>query len=195
VGERVRAVAVVAVVLAVGIFLGSAIAQWTRGSGAPEGEPTGSVRLAPPERVRVEVVNGGGVDGMGAEAMDYLREVGFDVVELGNHPDYLRDGTVRDSSVVLDRVGRPAWARSVAEALDVSRVTQEPDSNLLVDVTVVLGAQWVVPMRPGPRAVEETTPAWWDLRRFLKEGEPAGADGPGEGRMADPGEPGHEERE
>lgn len=194
-GERVRAVAVVAVVLAVGIFLGSAIAQWAGGSGEREAEPTGPVQLAPAERVRVEVLNGGGVDGMGAEAVDYLREVGFDVVELDNHPDYLRDGTTRDSSVVIDRVGRPAWARSVADAMAIPRILEESDSNLLVDVTVVLGARWTVPARPGPRAEEETTPAWWDLGRFLKEGEPTGSDGPAEGKMADPGEPGHDERE
>lgn len=194
-GERVRAVAAVAVVLAVGIFLGSTIAQWAGGSADAAPGELAPERFAPAERVRVEVLNGGGVDGMGAEATDRLRDAGFDVVELGNHPDYASDGTTRDSSVVIDRVGRAVWARSVADALGISRVTAEVDPNLLVDVTVVLGARWTVPARPVPPLEDETSPAWWDLRRFLREGEPTGPDGPAEGRMADPGEPGHDERE
>jgi hypothetical protein len=43
---------------------------------------------------------------------------------------------------VLDRVGRPEWARSVAEALRIPASEADPDSTRLVDVTVLLGADW-----------------------------------------------------
>ena len=98
-----------------------------------------------------------------------------------------------DTSVVLDRVGRPDLARAVARHLNIRRVRSEPDSNLYLDVTVVLGAAW----EPAPLERVEPTegvPAWWDLRRFFRNDEAPRPDRPGApqptGRMADPGQEG-----
>jgi hypothetical protein len=116
---------------------------------------------------------------MARRATRFLRGEGYDVVGYGNH-------TSQDNreSVVLDRVGRPELARSVADAMGIPRVLAEPDSNLYLDVTVILGRAWDPP--PGPPA-EGPEPAWWDLRRFFEEtpGPPPGT--PGE-RLVDPGE-------
>lgn len=93
---------------------------------------------APPvERVRVEVLNAGGVSGQARAATERLREIGFDVVHFGNAGSF-----DRDSSAVVDRVGRPDLARAVADVLGVARVTSDPDPNLFVDVTVLLGKEW-----------------------------------------------------
>lgn len=178
-GARVRGVAVVVVVLAVGAFLGSTVEQWWRGAGpAPD---TGPPSVAPDERVRVEVLNGAGEDGWALDATDWLRDRGFDVVDYGN-----ADRWDHETSVVLDRVGRPDLARAVADALGVTLVRSEPDSNLYLDVSVVLGEDWEPPaVEPAP----EEEPAWWDVRRFFQGGgEREGVTPPG--RMADPGEGG-----
>lgn len=92
---------------------------------------------APGERIRVEVLNGGGQEGAARRATERLRDAGFDVVLTGN-----ADSFGRDSSVVYDRMGRPDWARAVAEALGIHNVEVHPDTNLYVDVSVVLGRDW-----------------------------------------------------
>jgi len=91
----------------------------------------------PIERVRVEVLNAGGVAGQARAATVRLRDIGFDVVSYGNARSF-----DRDSSVVVDRVGRPELARAVADILGVELVTTDLDSNLFVDVTVLLGRDW-----------------------------------------------------
>lgn len=96
-------------------------------------------------RVRVEVKNGGGVSGMAWGATKQLRGRGFDVVGYGNASSFDHERP----SVVIDRVGDPSLARAVAEALGIDNVVSEPDANLYVDVSVVLGAEWT--------AAEETT--------------------------------------
>lgn len=92
---------------------------------------------APDARVRVEVLNGGGQSGAARRATEQLRDAGFDVVLLGNAERF-----DQDSSVVYDRVGRMKWAEAVAEALGIHNVESLPDTNLYVDVSVVLGRDW-----------------------------------------------------
>ena len=175
-GARIRTVAVVLVVLAVGTFLGSMLSQWWA---APDARAGGVLPVrVPRERVRVEVLNGAGKEGLARSATDLLRDDGFDVVYYGNAVDF-----GNESSVIVDRVGRVELARSVADALGVRRVRSEPDSNLYLDVTVVLGEDWAPPA-PAP-ADTVTGPPWWDFRRWiLKEGDQPS------GPLADPPSPG-----
>jgi hypothetical protein len=91
-------------------------------------------------RVRVEVLNGGGQPGVARAATELLRDAGFDVVFFGNAGSF-----DQDSSMVLDRVGEPAWARTVAEALGIHNLRSELNPNLYLDVSVVLGRDWVAP--------------------------------------------------
>lgn len=91
----------------------------------------------PPERIRVEVLNGAGRPGIAREATIMLRDQGYDVVYFGNARDF-----GWDSSVVIDRVGREAAAQTVARALGITKVESRPDSTLLLEVTVVLGKDW-----------------------------------------------------
>lgn len=159
-GGRLRAAATLIVILLAGAFLGSAVAQWWgRGEGfAAEGGD------APQTRVRVEVLNGAGVAGLASRARDVLRDGGYDVVYFGNAESF-----DRDSTLVLDRVGNLALARSVADALGVRRVQSDPDANLYLDVTVVLGRDWTPPPVPavGPE-VDARPRRWWDPRRWLE---------------------------
>ncbi|MDX1646934.1 MAG: LytR C-terminal domain-containing protein [Longimicrobiales bacterium] len=115
------------------------------------------------ERVRVEVYNGGGVTGMAREATGVLRDAGFDVVTYGNASSF----DPRRPSEVVDRVGRTDLARAVAESLGIDNVQTDPDPNLYVDVTVVVGRDWTVPS-PGHAAPDgEAVAPWWDPRQWF----------------------------
>ena len=113
-------------------------------------------------RVRVDIQNGGGVTGMARAATDLLRPVGFDVVKYGNASSFDPDL----QTVVIDRVGRNDQAQAVAKVLGIDNVLSEPDPNLYVDVTVVLGRAWdrdVLSSQievPGPWS-------WWDPRGWF----------------------------
>jgi hypothetical protein len=118
------------------------------------------------DRVRVEVLNAGGVPGVAATARDLLRDRGFDVVHYGNAPSF-----GEESSTVLARTGSSESARAVAGVLGVGDVHAEPDSSRFVDVTVLLGSEWepVPAGAAGGDGGEETAQgAWWDLRRLLR---------------------------
>lgn len=130
--------------------------------GPPEGPKPAAPVAAPEGRVRVEVLNGGGVTGMARDATRALRTVGFDVVDYGNAAAY----DPERPSAVIDRVGRPELAAGVAEALGIDNVVSEPDPNLYVDVSVLLGREW---RKPGGRvgAVGSSRRARWDPRGWL----------------------------
>ena len=119
-------------------------------------------------RVRVEVLNGAGTPGLAAQARDYLREEGFDVVYYGNAPSFDQEVTR-----VMARTDSGPAARAVAGRLGITAISVEPDSTLFVDVTVVLGLDWPAdtldadPEDDHDEAVAGSTP-WWDLRRMMQ---------------------------
>jgi hypothetical protein len=114
------------------------------------------------ERVRVEVLNGAGVVGLARAATAQLREAGFDVVQFGNARTF-----DQDSSVVIDRVGRIELAEAVANALGIPNVLTEPDPNLFVEVTVLLGRTWQEQEDVGSRWREPQQRTPWDPRGWL----------------------------
>jgi hypothetical protein len=106
--------------------------------------------VVPHERVRVEVLNAGGVSGMARDVTGRLRNVGFDVVDFGNAAAF----DPGRPSAVIDRVGRLDVAGAVAEALGIDNVLSEPDSNLYVDVSVLVGSEWKHPAVPAAAAAD-----------------------------------------
>lgn len=94
-------------------------------------------------RVRVQVVNTTRTRGLARRATRVLRDQGFDVVEMSTA------GPSRDTTLVLDRSGHPAWATAVAKLLGpAARAEARPDSSRYLDVTVLLGTQWRAPAEP-----------------------------------------------
>ncbi len=130
----------VVTLLAVGILGGSLLLGLRRGD-PPSALPTVADRLASPEspreRVRVEVLNASGITDAASKATRRLRDHGFDVVYYGN-----ARGFSPDTSLVLDRVGRPELAQRAATALAIGRVVSLPDTALYLEVTVVIGRDW-----------------------------------------------------
>ncbi|MBM4185047.1 MAG: LytR family transcriptional regulator [Gemmatimonadetes bacterium] len=124
-------------------------------------EDGGAPRYVPRERVRVEVLNAGGVAGLAREVTNQLRDDGFDVVQFGNAGSF-----DRDSTVVIDRVGRESLAEGVANALGIRNVLSQPDPNLFVDVTVLLGRDWAERTGGDPLGAPPDR-APWDPRGWL----------------------------
>lgn len=116
-------------------------------------------------RVRVEVYNGGGVTGMARAATSLLRDARFDVVTFGNAEAF----DPARPSVVVDRVGRADMARAVAAALGIDNVQSDPDPNLFVDVTVVLGRDWAGPDGAATVGSSDDEGAWWDPRSWFED--------------------------
>jgi hypothetical protein len=145
-------------------LLGLAAGVWAYGTArrAERATPDPAMPPAARERVRVEVLNAGGVSGRAREATEHLRDVGFDVVQFGNARSF-----DRDSSVVIDRVDRPDLAQAVANVLGIGNVLTEPDPNLFVDVSVLLGRSWSGPVGAASPSSERSTRAPWDPRGWL----------------------------
>jgi len=136
--------------LGVAALLVAAAAVWR--AARPDGNGNGTragtslmgreVRAPADTRIRVQVLNATRTRGLARRATLYLRDRGFDVVEVGT------TSSLSDSVVVLDRSGNPEWARLVADALGGGRVESRPDSSRYLDVTVLLGAAWRPPPEP-----------------------------------------------
>lgn len=141
---RFQTILLVLVLLGTGILVGSFLTEW-RGrelrvpSSAPaiEGVPSSMSADAPADRVSVEVLNGAGEAGAAAIVTEALREAGYDVKTFGN-----ATGFGYEETLVIDRSQRPGAARSVADALGVREVVSEPQPDLYLDATIILGADW-----------------------------------------------------
>ncbi|MGD8700470.1 MAG: LytR C-terminal domain-containing protein [Gemmatimonadales bacterium] len=132
-----RAIGLAVVFAALGAFAASLWLELRRETpAAPESTPG----IVDGHRIRVEVLNGAGVDRLASRATERLRELGFDVVYYGNADDF-----GRDTSVAIARLDSVEPARRAADALGLQRVEHRPDRNLYLDVTVILGKDWIEP--------------------------------------------------
>jgi hypothetical protein len=89
--------------------------------------------------VKVEVLNGCGIDGLARIVGNRLRSTGFDVMTLDN-----ADRFDYPESIVVDRLGSPDEADRVAEALGISNRIQQivPDPFRIESVTVIIGKDY-----------------------------------------------------
>lgn len=111
---------------------------WQSGSDSPP---------PPGERgptVVVEVLNTTDRSGLARIAMMRLRERGIDVVAFGNASEPL------DSTLLVVRRGDERAADRVRRALGLGRVLVDRDSSLLLDVTVLLGADFAATLDLDP---------------------------------------------
>ncbi len=132
------------------------------GDGLPDA-PEATTAERPEGRIRVEVLNAGGVSGMARDATRRLRSVGFDVVGFRNAGEF----DPERPSVVIDRVGRTDVAQAVADALGIDNVQSEPGPNLYVDVSVLVGSEWRRPDTAAEIGGDGAERVWWDPRGWL----------------------------
>jgi len=117
--------------VAVAILVG--LAWWLSARGAG---PRGAERQIPGVRIpyTVEVLNGTTVDGLAGAVTARLRRAGVDVVFYGASAE------PADSTLIIVRGADPAAGSAVRDALGFGRVVVRPDPGLVLDVSVVLGA-------------------------------------------------------
>ena len=111
-----------------------------------EAEPSGDI-------IQVEVRNGCGVSGLAEGMRHFLRQEGFDVVEVGNHTSFNQAKTI-----VVDRVGNLEAARRVAASLGLSeeRVKQELRQDYFLDASVIIGQDYAtLPLFADTSAADE----------------------------------------
>lgn len=93
----------------------------------------------PPTVIQVDIVNAAGKPGAGRQTMTYLRERGFDVVDISSAT------AQRAQSVVIDRLGDRTSALAVARVLGIADtlVISDIDSMLFIRASVILGEDCV----------------------------------------------------
>jgi hypothetical protein len=124
---------VVVTLAAAGYF---AYAYLSRPAPAP---PKEAAAAKPAKVIQLDVLNGCGSKGAGVKFTSFLRNNGFDVVEMKNYKTFSVTQTL-----VIDRIGDLAQARRVAAALGVAEknVVQQINQDYFVDVSVIIGADF-----------------------------------------------------
>ena len=105
-------------------------------SGAKQGYPIPGDREP---ALTVEVLNANGRAGDARVGTRLLRRAGIDVVYFGNAP---QPDAALDSTRIIVRRGGPDVGERVRSALGSGRVQVEHDSSRLLDVSVLLGADF-----------------------------------------------------
>lgn len=96
------------------------------------------------KNIKIEILNGCGVQDLARVTTDYLRKKGFDVINYANAAEE------QEKTVVIDRLSpEKKWAKIVAEALDIKLTSAIIDSSLCVHVLILLGKDYdeVLPKR------------------------------------------------
>jgi hypothetical protein len=96
------------------------------------------------KKIKIEVLNGCGIQDLARVTTDYLRKKGFDVINYANAAEEQK------RTVIIDRLSpEKRWAKIVADALEVKLTSAIIDSSLCVHVLVLLGKDYdeVMPKR------------------------------------------------
>ncbi len=98
-------------------------------------------------RVTVAVQNASGRPGLARIGTRVLRDAGIDVLSFGNGADL--KGPL-DSTRILVRRGPASVGERIRRALKVGKIVMDPDSTLLLDASVLLGADFSprLPLHP-----------------------------------------------
>jgi uncharacterized protein YebE (UPF0316 family) len=87
--------------------------------------------------IKIEVLNGCGVQDLARITSDYLRNKGFDVINYANTAEEQK------RTAVIDRLSpEKEWAKIVASILEVELTSAVIDSNLCIHVLVLLGKDY-----------------------------------------------------
>ncbi|MDD5360510.1 MAG: LytR C-terminal domain-containing protein [Ignavibacteria bacterium] len=88
--------------------------------------------------IQIDILNATGENRIAARFRDYLKQKGFDVVDMGNYK------TEVEKTLVVDKCGDISKAKRVAEALGVSQrnVVQQLDKSKFIDASIVIGKDY-----------------------------------------------------
>ena len=121
---RVRIPAIIAASI-IAIIAFSLVVRWSgiRADFALEGDS-----------FQIEVLNGTGETGLAMETAMRLREMGIDVLLVGDAETY-----DFDESVLVDRKGNPDLMRRLSRILGCRRILKQVQQKPLVDATLIIG--------------------------------------------------------
>ncbi len=90
------------------------------------------------EAAKLRVLNGTATAGLAARTADYLKSLGYNVVETGNAEQ------LYTNTNLFDYTGKPYTLRYLSELMNVSsnQIYSRYDPTSPVDVVVILGADW-----------------------------------------------------
>lgn len=119
--------------LAVAVLLGSFVSRMFNPPVSALVEHDG-----PPTVIQVDIVNAAGMPGAGRQTMTYLRERGFDVVDISSAT------SPRAQSAVIDRLGDRTSALAIARVLGIADtlVISDIDSMMFIRASVILGKDY-----------------------------------------------------
>ncbi len=117
------------------IFVTSLIIKIVSGTKSQEIADNDIGKLKNNEMIQVSVLNGCGVKGLAGKVRDYLRDKGFDVVDVGNYNQQAK------FSFVIDRIGDTSSAIKLAKAMGVNelKIVHIVDSSLYLRGSIVIG--------------------------------------------------------
>lgn len=115
-----------------GVVVVALLVSWAWSRLATGGRPT---HASSARTIRVQVLNGSGESGIASRVASFLREGGYQVVEVRNadRSDYF-------ASMVVARRGELSNAREVAHYLGGPPLIQQAWDSELADVTVLIGS-------------------------------------------------------
>ena len=95
-------------------------------------------RDKPKQAIQLNILNSTKTSGIADKVRTYMRNLGFDVVEIGNYTEN------KKLSIVIDRVGDRQSALLTAKAVGIgdSLVFTKIDSSLFLKSTIILGEDY-----------------------------------------------------
>lgn len=128
-------------------FIFSMVSRYTSNRTKVDLATTGKFELTPEDlllekpflNIKVEVLNGCGVNGLAHKFSNYLRKEGFDVLYVGN-----ADRLNYTKTLILNRSSDIKKCNEVIKALklDKTRMVNRPRSGYRVDVSIILGKDY-----------------------------------------------------
>jgi len=130
-------IAAVCLYFAYSIIMGSSGSK-TRGDNEGTDTTKRKVTNQPNLSIQINIMNATGENRIGARFRDYLKQKGFDVVDMGNYK------TEVEKTMVLDLCGDINKTKRVADALGVSQknVSTILDKTKFIDATVIIGKDY-----------------------------------------------------
>jgi len=101
--------------------------------------PHNQRRTVSEQYIQLNILNGTNNKGIARQAMNYLRDRGFDVVEINNYESIVK------RSFVLDLVNDSLSAHNVAYAVGIgdSMILKRIDSSLYLRVSLIIGQDYL----------------------------------------------------
>ncbi|MCD6310404.1 MAG: LCP family protein [Candidatus Eremiobacteraeota bacterium] len=106
-----------------------------------------------PEKIKIQVLNGCGIDGIAAQMADLLKQHGFKVIDVGNAMNFDYELTE-----IIDYNSRPQMAMTIMDIIGKAQLLRDNSGlNEELDFTIIIGRDWQQPAS-SPSPIPEESP-------------------------------------